>query len=134
MVDDPPRRLLRSHDRKVAGVAAGIAEYFDFDPTLVRLAFVAIALVGFVGAIAAYIILWIVMPEAPEGAAPPPAQARSGQAVLVLLAILAVVVLAGGFAWFSVASLHFMRFSLPAWIVLIVLAWLILRERDSRAR
>lgn len=36
------KRLYRSRsDRKMAGIAAGIAEYFNIDPTLVRLLFVA---------------------------------------------------------------------------------------------
>ncbi len=136
MADTPPRRLTRSHDRKVAGVAAGIAEYFDLDPTLVRLAFVALALLGG-GALVAYIVLWIVMPEprgdAPAAGAAGPAGPRSGQALLVLLAILLVVVIASGFAWFSIASFHITRFSLPVWVVLILLAWLVLRSRDSHA-
>ncbi len=38
--DHPARRLKKSRDRKVFGVAGGIAEYFGWDPTLVRVAFV----------------------------------------------------------------------------------------------
>src|SRR6478736_2453047 len=42
------RRLYRcSHDRRIAGVAAGLAEYFDLDPTLMRvLWFVSIFFTG----------------------------------------------------------------------------------------
>ena len=55
------RRLYRSRDeRMVAGVAGGIAEYFNIDPTLVRLAFVALTLVG--GGIG---LLAIIMPLEP---------------------------------------------------------------------
>lgn len=36
------RKLTLSPDKKIAGVCAGIAEYFDFDPTLVRLAWLAL--------------------------------------------------------------------------------------------
>ena len=39
-----PKRLYRSLiDRKIAGVAGGLAEYFDTDPLLLRLAFVILA-------------------------------------------------------------------------------------------
>ena len=60
-----PKRLYRSlTDRKIAGVAGGLAEYFDTDPLLIRLAFVVLALaVG--GGVLAYFILWIVTPEKP---------------------------------------------------------------------
>ncbi len=58
------KKLTRSStDRMVAGVAAGLAEHFDIDPTLVRLLFVLTSLAGGPGLLA-YIILWIVMPEA----------------------------------------------------------------------
>lgn len=56
------KRLIKGHDRKLCGVCSGIAEYFDFDPTIVRIAF----LVGFlccgVGLIA-YLASAIVMPN-----------------------------------------------------------------------
>ncbi|MBN1484706.1 MAG: PspC domain-containing protein [Chloroflexia bacterium] len=48
----------------IAGVCAGLAEYFAIDPTLVRLIFVILALMGGPG-ILIYIVLWIVMPEGP---------------------------------------------------------------------
>jgi phage shock protein C len=57
-------RLTRStENRMVAGVCAGIAEYFRVDPTLVRLGLVAFTLMGGAG-IFLYVILWLVMPEA----------------------------------------------------------------------
>jgi phage shock protein C len=57
------RKLTRSStDAKVAGVCAGIAEYFNIDPTLVRLIFVVATLAGGPGLLL-YIILWLVMPE-----------------------------------------------------------------------
>ena len=46
------------------GVCGGMAEYFGIDPTLVRLAFVAAALLGGPGLLI-YVILWIVTPENP---------------------------------------------------------------------
>jgi phage shock protein C len=61
------RRLMRSwRDKKIAGVCAGVAEYFDLDPTLVRIVWLLLFLAGGTG-ILAYIICWIAMPEAPPG-------------------------------------------------------------------
>lgn len=59
------RKLYRSRkDKMLGGVAGGLAEYFDIDPTLVRIAFVIILFLGGSG-ILAYLILWIVVPEEP---------------------------------------------------------------------
>lgn len=58
------KRLVRSiNDRMVAGVASGLADYMNLDPTIVRLLFVLLALAGGPGLLI-YIIMWIVMPEA----------------------------------------------------------------------
>ena len=58
------KRLVRSaNDRMLAGVAAGLAEYMNIDPTIVRLLFVLLALAGGGGGLI-YIIMWIIMPEA----------------------------------------------------------------------
>ena len=60
------RKLMRSRvDRKIAGVCAGFAEYFDLDVTIVRVVWLIVALFGG-GGVLAYIIAWIVMPEEPE--------------------------------------------------------------------
>jgi len=56
-------KLVRSQDdRMVAGVAAGVAEYVNLDPVIVRLIFVLLALAGGHG-ILIYIILMVIMPE-----------------------------------------------------------------------
>lgn len=60
----PQRRLTRSSQHKmIAGVCGGLAEYFQLDPTVVRVAYVLISIVSvaFPG-ILAYIILMFVMP------------------------------------------------------------------------
>jgi phage shock protein C len=59
------RKLYRSNkDKKLGGVAGGLAEYFSVDPTLVRILFVlSVFLHG--GGLLVYIILWIVVPEEP---------------------------------------------------------------------
>ncbi len=59
------RPLRRAQDdRMIAGVCGGIAKWLDWDPTLVRVAYVLISLfsAGFPGLLA-YILLWILMPE-----------------------------------------------------------------------
>lgn len=57
------KRLTRSNDKMVAGVLAGIGNYFDVDPTIVRIGYVVltIASIGFPGLIA-YLIMWAVIP------------------------------------------------------------------------
>lgn len=59
------KRLYKSQkDRKIAGVCAGLAEYFNIDPTLVRIGWVLlVALAG--SGVFAYIICMIIMPDGP---------------------------------------------------------------------
>lgn len=67
---------LSRHDKKIAGVCGGFAEYLDLDPTLVRLLWLMMAL--FVGwGVVAYIVAWIVMPQEAESQ-PAVATAPSG--------------------------------------------------------
>ena len=68
------KRLVRPRsDRKIAGVCAGFAEYFDLDVTLVRLAWLIVAVMTGVGLLA-YPVAWIVMPEEPLRFAAPAGQ------------------------------------------------------------
>ncbi|CAF0693549.1 PspC domain-containing protein [Candidatus Methylacidithermus pantelleriae] len=63
----PLRKLCRSRNRKLLGVCAGLAEYFDIDPTLVRLLWVTGALfTGLFPALLLYFIFALVMPEAED--------------------------------------------------------------------
>ena len=63
---DEAKRLYRSkHDRQIAGVCGGLGEYFNVDPTIVRLVFVLFALLGGPGLLV-YIILALVIPESPD--------------------------------------------------------------------
>lgn len=58
------KKLLRSvKDKVFAGVAGGLAEYLNVDPVLIRVLFVLAAFFGG-GGVLAYIILWIIVPEA----------------------------------------------------------------------
>jgi phage shock protein C len=64
-------RLVRSRtDRRIAGVCGGLADYFDVDPTLVRVAWVILSIVAgaVIFGVVAYLIAWFIIP-------PPPVQA-----------------------------------------------------------
>lgn len=64
------KRLYRSRkDRMICGVCGGIGDYFDIDPTIIRLLWVAFILSAGTGIIA-YIIAWIIIPEEPGDAVP----------------------------------------------------------------
>jgi phage shock protein C len=57
-------QLTRSEtDKKIAGIAGGMAAYFGVDPTLVRVLWVVALLMGW--GFLAYLILWIVLPKGP---------------------------------------------------------------------
>ena len=59
------KKLYKGRDKKIFGVCSGLAEYFDMDPTVMRLIFVgAFFLLG--TGILAYIVMAIVMPDPPS--------------------------------------------------------------------
>jgi phage shock protein C len=61
----PAKRLLRSRDdRMVAGVCGGLATYLGVDATLVRVLVVVGTVLGFGSLVLAYLIGWVVIPEA----------------------------------------------------------------------
>ena len=61
------KRLHKSErEKKLCGVCGGLSEYFNIDPTIVRLAWVVFSLLGGSGVLA-YIIAALIMPEDPNG-------------------------------------------------------------------
>jgi len=71
------KKLVRStNDRKIAGVAAGLADYFDLDPTIIRVVWVLAFFCAGTGALA-YMILWMVLPQGLTGVATPSATPAS---------------------------------------------------------
>lgn len=56
-------KILRrsKQDRMLAGICGGIAEYLGWDPTVVRVGWIILTLLGGSG-ILIYLILWLVMP------------------------------------------------------------------------
>jgi phage shock protein PspC (stress-responsive transcriptional regulator) len=61
----PVKKLMRSsRDKKLGGVCAGLADYFDLDPTIVRVVWLLAFLCAGAGGLV-YIVLWIALPLAP---------------------------------------------------------------------
>jgi len=66
MTTKSPKKLYRSRtDQKIAGVAGGLAHYFDLDPTLIRVLFVIALFLSFGFALFMYLALAFVMPLEP---------------------------------------------------------------------
>lgn len=58
------RQLRRSSaDYMLGGVCSGIADYFDLDPTLVRVAYVLLTVCTAFSGTLAYVLLWIIIPR-----------------------------------------------------------------------
>lgn len=59
------KKLYRSREnRMIAGICSGLGEYFDVDPTVIRLVAAAGALMGI--GIVAYLVAWIIIPQQPQ--------------------------------------------------------------------
>lgn len=57
------KRLTRSlNDKMIGGVCGGLANYFNLDPTLVRVGYILLSIFTIFSGVIAYFILWIVMP------------------------------------------------------------------------
>lgn len=130
-VNPPPqveqtRRLMRSSDDCViGGVAGGLGAYLAIDPVIVRLVFVVLALAGG-GGVLAYIIAWIVIPEAPKGGLP----AREGPgASTPMLAGLVLVALGGLLLVDQLLPVFSWRFVGP--VLLILFGGLLLAQRAT---
>ncbi len=54
---------LSETNRKIGGVCGGIAEYFDKDPTIIRIVFVLVAILTHGLGIIAYFVMWLVIPK-----------------------------------------------------------------------
>ena len=60
------RLYLSSTDKKLAGVCGGLAEYFDVDPTLIRLLTAILAVVtGVLPLFFVYLLAWMIIPRQP---------------------------------------------------------------------
>jgi len=118
-----PKRLTKGHDKKLGGVASGLADYFEIDPTLVRVLWVVALFVGplGMGAALAYVILWVVMPV-PEGT-PPVGASPSGSGMdpamllgVVIVAVGALLLLRSSWFWMPFGAFGLQVF----WPVLLI--------------
>lgn len=139
MRQSSPRRLTRSSDRVLGGVAAGLADYLEADPTIVRVLWVLAVVFGLPLAILGYIVLWIIMPAADAGA---PSVAQSGPRAdrggrdngalilgLVLILVGAVFLLPDRhfLPWFGWRLLH------VAWPLVLILVGAMVLMRSTRS-
>ena len=66
------KRLYRSkNERMLGGVCAGLGEYLDVDPAVIRLIWVVITILSIGTGIIVYILAWIIIPEENTGRAAP---------------------------------------------------------------
>ncbi len=110
----PTRRLTRSrHDRWVAGVAGGIAQYLAVDPLLVRLVFVLLAIASGGVALAFYLVAIVVVPEDAMSVTGVHRRSSGMGGLVVGLALVAI-----GAAWLLTA----LGYGPPAWDLLLAAA------------
>ncbi|MBR5434213.1 MAG: PspC domain-containing protein [Bacteroidales bacterium] len=57
------KQLKKSADKRIAGVCGGVANYLDVDPTVIRIVWLCAIIFGGAGVLA-YLICWLLMPEA----------------------------------------------------------------------
>jgi phage shock protein PspC (stress-responsive transcriptional regulator) len=102
---EPPRLYREPEEKRIAGVCGGLGDYFGLDPTLVRLATVALALANGVGVLA-YIVTALVVPERPPTVPRRRKErpARSGVEYPIVIAVVlvsAVLLLQGPWLWWN---------------------------------
>ena len=57
------KKISRSNDKMIAGVCAGLAHYFDLDPTVIRIVYVLLSIFTAFAGVLVYLILWLIMPK-----------------------------------------------------------------------
>ena len=57
------KKLRRSNEKMIAGVCAGLAHYFDLDPTVIRIVYVLLSIFTAFAGVLVYLILWLIMPK-----------------------------------------------------------------------
>ena len=111
-----PKRLARSRTGgTLAGVCAGLAEYFDVDVVLVRVVWVVLSIVpgAIIGGVLAYLAAWLVMPETTE-----PAPAPSGRRLMRSRTDQKIAGICGGLAEFFGVDATAIRL---LWVVLSII-------------
>jgi phage shock protein PspC (stress-responsive transcriptional regulator)/FtsH-binding integral membrane protein len=125
----PPRTLRRSRSNRVgAGVAAGLGEYFGFDPVLFRVLFATAAFFGGAG-IVAYVLAWAAIPE--EGTERAPIDGWIARLRHRRVPVWAVAVAAGLLLWLLAFSWWVPHFFVPIVIVVLLLAVAFARQNRT---
>lgn len=58
------KKLYRSQNNKmIAGICGGLGEFFNIDPTIIRIIFVFLLLPGGLPGLVPYLLLWVVIPQ-----------------------------------------------------------------------
>ncbi len=65
------KKLYRSREKKLCGVCGGLAEYFDIDPTIIRLLWVVMGFLSCSVGVIAYFVCALIVPERPFDQIPP---------------------------------------------------------------
>ena len=119
-------RRTRGADRKVAGVAGGLARHLDIDPIILRVAFVVLVFFGGAGLLL-YGACWLLLPEDGSASAPLSLDDRNRSIALVVIGAISVLLVLGdsvgqfGFPW---------PLALVALVALLVLVFL---DRDRKS-
>ncbi|QIK65462.1 PspC domain-containing protein [Nocardioides sp. HDW12B] len=123
------RLLRRSHDdKKVAGVAGGVARHLDVDPTIVRVLFVVSIFFGGAGLLV-YAVLWLVVPDDTTGRSALSVRDATRNVIVISVLVLGVILALGD--TFDGGSI-----SWPPLVVIAVvtLVWLMARDRREERR
>ncbi len=63
VMNEQPKKLYRSRSRMLGGVCGGLAEYWNVDPTLIRVAVAVLFFVPVMPVVLPYLIMWLLIPE-----------------------------------------------------------------------
>lgn len=116
-------RLRRSGDRRIAGVAGGIARHLDIDPIIVRVTLVVLVFFGGSGLLL-YGALWLLVPEEGSSARPLGLDDRNRNLALIGTGVLAAISAVGDFAgafWFP----------WPLVILALLVVWFLNRKEQN---
>lgn len=111
-----PRLYRIKRDRVIAGIAGGLGDYFGFDPVWFRIGFVVLTLTGGSGLLI-YLVLWLVIPEAPEGYVPPDRPVAASMPAAAMIG--AVLIAVGGVALLNMVIPQAGRFMWPLALVVV---------------
>lgn len=123
----------------IAGVAGGIADYFELDPVLMRLGWVVACFLGLGTGVLAYLVFWIVMPGRPRESADVGAAGAFGEGRGMDASLLFGIVLVAGGALLLFGGLGMVQrgfalafLSWPALLIAAGLALIFMRRSAVR--